>query len=272
MTDSGSEGRFYIIGYGYVPRECQKKGAECDITICGRNTLDIVSPNIYDFWRFSITGDIGQLVYNLENPNSDQQQIAGFSTNDVIQSFQLVASPSTPPPVPTPAPVAPATEAPTPIVPTPSAPTYAPTPAPTYAPTPAPTPAPTYAPTPAPTPAPTFAPTYAPTPAPATYAPTPAPTYAPTPAPTYAPTPAPTYAPTYAPTPAPAHATTPAPTHATTPDILLLSSAAIDVLGSCASTNTCTEDGRSGALEWFTDSTNHPDNYIKPSKINWLVR
>jgi len=239
MTDSGSEGQFYIIGYGYVPRECQKKGAECDITICGRNTLDIVSPNIYDFWRFSITGDIGQLVYNLENPNSDQQQIAGFSTNDVIQSFQLVASPSTPPPVPTPAPVAPATEAPTPIVPTPSAPTYAPTPAPTYAPTPAPTPAPTYAPTPAPTPAPTFAPTYAPTPAPATYAPTPAPTYAPTPA---------------------------------AEDILLLSSVAIDVLGSCASTNTCTEDGRSGALEWFTDSTNHPDNYIKPSKINWLVR
>ena len=186
MMDSGSEGRFYIIGYGYVPRECQKKGAECDITICGRNTLDIVSPNIYDFWRFSITGDIGQLVYNLENPNSDQQQIAGFSTNDVIQSFQLVASPSTPPPVPTPAPVAPATEAPTPIVPTPSAPTYAPTPA--------------------------------------------------------------------------------------AEDILLLSSVAIDVLGSCASTNTCTEDGRSGALEWFTDSTNHPDNYIEPSKINWLVR
>jgi hypothetical protein len=222
MTDSGSEGQFYIIGYGYVPRECQKKGAECDITICGRNTLDIVSPNIYDFWRFSIKGDIGPLVYNLENPNSDQQQIAGFSTNDVIQSFQLVASPSTPPPVPTPAPVAPATDAPTPI-PTPSAPTYAPTSAPTYAPTPAPT-----------------------------YAPTPAPTFAPTPAPTYAPTPAPTHA---------------------TPEDMLLSSVAIDVLGSCASTNTCTEDGRSGALEWFTDSTNHPDNYIEPSKIvNWLVR
>jgi hypothetical protein len=116
MMDSGSEGRFYIIGYGYVPRECQKKGAECDITICGRNTLDIVSPNIYDFWRFSITGDIGPLVYILENPNSDKHQIAGFSTNDVIQSFQLVASPSTPPPpVPTPAPKTPATEAPTAI-------------------------------------------------------------------------------------------------------------------------------------------------------------
>jgi hypothetical protein len=179
---------------------------------------------------------------SIGNPNTNNARRINDMSNYVAGFFQSTNAP---------------TQAPTP------APTYAPTPAPTYA----PTPAPTYAPTPVPTYASTPAPTYAPTSAP-TYAPTPAPTYATTPAPTYAPTPAPTYAPT----PAPTYAPTPAPTHAT-PEDMLLSSVAIDVLGSCASTNTCTEDGRSGALEWFTDSTNHPDNYIEPSKIvNWLVR
>ena len=68
-------------------------------SICGRNTLDIiVTPNIYDLWRFTITGDIGQLVYHLENPISDKQQEFGrFPTKmggnyDVIQSYQLEAA------------------------------------------------------------------------------------------------------------------------------------------------------------------------------------
>jgi hypothetical protein len=95
---SGSQDKFYILGYGYVPPECRKKSADCDITICGRNTLDIVTPNIYDLWRFTITGDIGQLVYHLENPISDKQQEFGrFPTKmggnyDVIQSYQLEAA------------------------------------------------------------------------------------------------------------------------------------------------------------------------------------
>ena len=52
-------------------------------------------------------------------------------------------------------------------------------------------------------------------------------------------------------------------------DILL--TIAIDVLGNCASTSTCAEDGRNGALEWFIKSYNHPDNYIKTSNKDLLV-
>ena len=113
LSDSGSKGNFYILGYGYVPPECRTNaGAECDFTICGRNTLDIVTPNIYDLWRFTITGDVGPIVYHLENPNSDEQQEFGrFPTKmggnyDGIQSYPLVDSSTSV------APVA-ATEAPT---------------------------------------------------------------------------------------------------------------------------------------------------------------
>jgi hypothetical protein len=55
-------GKFYIPEYGYVPLKCQEEGAECDITICGKNTLDIVASTREDAWIFSITGDIGPLV------------------------------------------------------------------------------------------------------------------------------------------------------------------------------------------------------------------
>ena len=55
-------------------------------------------------------------------------------------------------------------------------------------------------------------------------------------------------------------------------DILL--NVASEVLGNCASTSTstsCADDGRNKALEWFTNSTNHPDNYIITSNETWLV-
>jgi hypothetical protein len=55
-------GKFYIAGYGYVPLKCQEEGAKCAITICGKNTLDIVALTRKDAWIFSITGDIGPLV------------------------------------------------------------------------------------------------------------------------------------------------------------------------------------------------------------------
>jgi hypothetical protein len=56
------------------------------------------------------------------------------------------------------------------------------------------------------------------------------------------------------------------------PEEPTLLSVAIDILGSCASSSTpCNEYGRNKALQWFTDSTNHPDNYINTSNKIWLV-
>ena len=171
--------KFYIVGYGQVPPDCQETGGACDIEICGRNTLDIVSTRkTKDYWKFSITGDdiIGQLVYHLENPNSAKQHsiAGGFPTKmggnfDVIQSYQLLASPTS---------------------------------------------VPSLVPSPVPSPVPSLAPSLR-------------------------------------------------------EDILL--TIAIDVLGNCASTSTCAEDGRNGALEWFIKSYNHPDNYIKTSNKDLLV-
>jgi hypothetical protein len=98
LGESGSKGKFYIAGYGKFPRECQKNGAECDITICGRNTLDIVAFTRKDAWRFSITGDIGPLglVDHVEHPTSGKQNTIDqlFPTRmgsnwDVFQSYQF---------------------------------------------------------------------------------------------------------------------------------------------------------------------------------------
>jgi hypothetical protein len=101
LGNSGSKGKFYIAGYGKFPLECQEKGAKCDITICGRNTLDI----IYDYrkdthkdaWTFSISGDIGPLVSHREHQISGKQNTigGGFPTKmgggwDLLQSYQLV--------------------------------------------------------------------------------------------------------------------------------------------------------------------------------------
>jgi hypothetical protein len=52
-------------------------------------------------------------------------------------------------------------------------------------------------------------------------------------------------------------------------DILL--NVASEVLGICASASASCADERDKALEWFTESTNHPDNYIITSKKPWLV-
>ena len=101
MNVSGSGG--YIIQYGYVPLECLYEGAECNIKICGRNTLDIyASGPLVDHvtpWLFSITGDIGPLVDHLEHPTSGKRNTigGGFPTKlggdwDVFQSYQLVHS------------------------------------------------------------------------------------------------------------------------------------------------------------------------------------
>jgi hypothetical protein len=90
---SESSGKFLIVGYGYVPLECQEKGAECDISICGRNTLDIFTSSLQDMWRFSITGHIGPLVDHFAHPTSGSQlfpTIMGGSGWDVFQSYQLV--------------------------------------------------------------------------------------------------------------------------------------------------------------------------------------
>ena len=103
---------FYILGYGYVPLACQKNGAECDITICGRKTLDIVSSTStpQGFWRFSITGHIGPLVDHavlgpehpkyIQGTTSKQNSINQlFPTNmggkwDFYQSYRLVKTPT----------------------------------------------------------------------------------------------------------------------------------------------------------------------------------
>ena len=92
----GKKSKFFIVGYGEVPPDCQETGAACDIEICGtRNKLDIVLTQTKDMWRFSITGDIGPLLYHDEHPTSNEKNIAGFPTNmggsfDVFQSYQLV--------------------------------------------------------------------------------------------------------------------------------------------------------------------------------------
>jgi len=54
------------------------------------------------------------------------------------------------------------------------------------------------------------------------------------------------------------------------PEDMLLT-IAIDFLGNCAGTSSCNEYGRNEALQWFTDSANHPDNYIKTSNKILLV-
>ena len=96
----GKKSKFFIVGYGEVPPDCQETGAACDIEICGtRNKLDIVLTQTKDMWRFSITGDIGPLLYHDEHPTSNEKNIAGFPTNmggsfDVFQSYQLVLTPA----------------------------------------------------------------------------------------------------------------------------------------------------------------------------------
>ena len=95
---SKSIGKFSIAGYGDVPLECQENGAECDITICGRNTLDIVTSS-RRMWRFSITGDIGLLVNHEDHPTSGKEFLAGFPTQmgkraSIFQSYQLVKTPT----------------------------------------------------------------------------------------------------------------------------------------------------------------------------------
>ena len=92
-------GKFYIPEYGYVPLKCQEEGAECDITICGKNTLDIVASTREDAWIFSITGDIGPLVDHaglglLEHEQEKEKML--FPTTmlggngDFYQSYMLV--------------------------------------------------------------------------------------------------------------------------------------------------------------------------------------
>ena len=105
MIGGASVGKFYILGYGYVPLECQENGAECNITICGRKTLDIVSSTStpQGFWRFSITGHIGPLVDHavLEHSTTGKQNSINqlFPTNmggkwDFYQSYRLVKTPT----------------------------------------------------------------------------------------------------------------------------------------------------------------------------------
>ena len=96
---SASGSKFYIAGYGDVPLKCQENGAECDITICGRTTLDIVATDRKNSWRFSITGHhIGPLVDH--HPTSGKEFLAGFPTKmggnwDLFQSYTLVKTPGT---------------------------------------------------------------------------------------------------------------------------------------------------------------------------------
>jgi len=95
---SKSIGGFHIMGYGMVPLECQENGAECDITICGINTLDIDTSS-RKMWRFSITGDIGPLVNHKDHPTSGKEFLAGFPTQmgkraSIFQSYQLVKAPT----------------------------------------------------------------------------------------------------------------------------------------------------------------------------------
>jgi hypothetical protein len=95
---SKSIGKFSIAGYGDVPLECQERGAECDITICGRNTLDIDTSST-KMWRFSITGDIGPLVNHKDHPTSGKEFLAGFPTQmgnraSIFQRYQLVKTPA----------------------------------------------------------------------------------------------------------------------------------------------------------------------------------
>ena len=102
-TLSASGSKFYIAGYGDVPLKCQENGAECDITICGRTTLDIVATDRKKTWRFSITGHhIGPLVDHREHPISGKQNTIGgaFPTKmggnwDLFQSYTLVKTPGT---------------------------------------------------------------------------------------------------------------------------------------------------------------------------------
>ena len=98
LRHSKSIGRFSIAGYGDVPLECQERGAECDIRICGRNTLDIVTSS-RRMWRFSITGDIGLLVNHEDHPTSGKEFLAGFPTQmgnraSIFQRYQLVKTPA----------------------------------------------------------------------------------------------------------------------------------------------------------------------------------
>lgn len=83
-------GTFFIAGYGDVPPECLDNDAECAFQICGRITLDIIVTSGY--WKFSITGDIHQLVYHIEHPTSGKQNLGEFPTKmggswDVFQSY-----------------------------------------------------------------------------------------------------------------------------------------------------------------------------------------
>ena len=59
---SESATTFHITGYGDIPAICHNKlGAECDISVCGVDSLEIKAKGT-DGWKFTITGDIGDLI------------------------------------------------------------------------------------------------------------------------------------------------------------------------------------------------------------------
>ena len=71
----------FVRGYGPLPKSCiENPGDRCTLELCDLDTLRLENPSI-DGWKFTITGDIGDLVdYELKDGNIDGNYISGWPT------------------------------------------------------------------------------------------------------------------------------------------------------------------------------------------------
>ena len=85
-----SSGPFEIEGIGNIPEECHNTpNAECDVQIYGRNTLTMTA-DTNDNWRFSITGDIGELIdYKTVDGGEHYPPFPTQMDNTESDSFQI---------------------------------------------------------------------------------------------------------------------------------------------------------------------------------------
>ncbi len=85
-----------VRGYGPLPESCIKNPDDtCTLELCDLDTLRLEIPGI-DGWKFTITGDIGDLVdYELKDSSIDGYETAVFptwlkkGTNDCWQTYDL---------------------------------------------------------------------------------------------------------------------------------------------------------------------------------------
>jgi len=70
--NASSASSFEITGYGTLPPSCHDKlGATCEVTLCGINHFDIYVVGEDDDWKFTIMGDVDELLDHNGSP-SDQ--------------------------------------------------------------------------------------------------------------------------------------------------------------------------------------------------------